>query len=118
MTYCIGVQLDDGLVFLSDSRTNAGVDHISTFRKMTVFEHPGERLMVLLSVLPVGMVQTWFSVEKGLWYARSGELMQMDYMDTLRWLRVVGDTIFAAGSLALGWFVIGLKTGWSLQRDA
>jgi nitric oxide reductase subunit B len=35
-------------------------------------------------------------------------------MDTLRWLRVVGDTLFAVGILALGWFVVGLKTGWSL----
>ncbi len=49
MTYCIGLQVDTGLVFLSDSRTNAGVDHISTFRKMAVFEHPGDRVMVLLS---------------------------------------------------------------------
>ena len=43
MTYCVGVQVDEGLVFLSDSRTNAGVDHVSTFRKMTFFEMPGER---------------------------------------------------------------------------
>ncbi|THD42524.1 MAG: peptidase, partial [Rothia mucilaginosa] len=42
MTYCVAVRPDAGLVFLSDSRTNAGVDQISTFRKMTVFEHPGE----------------------------------------------------------------------------
>src|SRR5688572_7879961 len=49
MTYCIGVQVDEGLVFLSDSRTNAGVDHISTFRKMMFFEIPGERAIVLLS---------------------------------------------------------------------
>ena len=57
MTYCIGMQLDDGLVFLSDSRTNAGVDHISTFRKMTVFEHPGERLLVLLSAGNLAVTQ-------------------------------------------------------------
>ena len=49
MTYCVGVQVDEGLVFLSDSRTNAGVDHVSTFRKMTFFEMPGERVIVLLS---------------------------------------------------------------------
>ena len=49
MTYCVGLQLDAGLVFLSDSRTNAGVDHISTFRKMTLFSEPGVRIMVLLS---------------------------------------------------------------------
>jgi putative proteasome-type protease len=49
MTYCVGFQLDAGLVFLSDSRTNAGVDHINTFRKMTIFSSPGERVMVLLT---------------------------------------------------------------------
>ncbi|MBN8751073.1 Uncharacterised protein [Xylophilus ampelinus] len=49
MTYCVGIKLNAGLVFLSDSRTNAGVDHISTFRKMIVYEQPGERTMVLLS---------------------------------------------------------------------
>ena len=49
MTYCVGIKLNAGLVFLSDSRTNAGVDHISTFRKMIVYEQPGERFMVLLS---------------------------------------------------------------------
>jgi len=49
MTYCVGMLLDTGLVFLSDSRTNAGVDQISSFRKVTVFEKPGDRVMVLLS---------------------------------------------------------------------
>lgn len=49
MTYCVGVQVDEGLVFLSDSRTNAGVDQVSTFRKMTLFEVPDERVIVLLS---------------------------------------------------------------------
>jgi putative proteasome-type protease len=49
MTYCIGIRLDAGLVFLSDSRTNAGLDHVSSFRKMMVYEKPGDRFMVLLS---------------------------------------------------------------------
>ena len=49
MTYCVGIKLNAGLVFLSDSRTNAGVDHISTFRKMIVYERPNDRFMVLLS---------------------------------------------------------------------
>lgn len=49
MTYCVGMLLDAGLVFLADSRTSAGVDQVSTFRKITVFEKPGERVMVLLS---------------------------------------------------------------------
>jgi putative proteasome-type protease len=49
MTYCIGIRLNAGLVFLSDSRTNAGMDQISTFRKMMIYEKPGDRFMVLLS---------------------------------------------------------------------
>ncbi|MRG91847.1 nitric-oxide reductase large subunit [Polyangium spumosum] len=77
----------------------------------------GLALMVLLSLLPLGLLQTWASVEHGMWYARSAEFLQTPRMDTLRWLRVVGDTIFAAGALALGWFVLGLKTGWSLRAE-
>jgi len=49
MTYCVAAKLNAGLVFLSDSRTNAGVDNISTFRKMIVYEKLGDRFMVLLS---------------------------------------------------------------------
>ncbi len=49
MTYCVGVRLDAGLVFLADSRTNAGVDQVGTFRKMSVFENPGDRVMVLMT---------------------------------------------------------------------
>ena len=49
MTYCVGMRLDAGLVFLSDSRTNAGVDQVGTFRKMNVFEIPGDRLMVMMT---------------------------------------------------------------------
>ncbi|HVK87391.1 MAG TPA: hypothetical protein VM513_24915, partial [Kofleriaceae bacterium] len=77
----------------------------------------GLALMVLLSLLPLGLLQTWASVEHGMWYARSAEFLQTPRMDTLRWLRVLGDTIFAAGALALGWFVLGLKTGWSLRAE-
>ena len=49
MTYCVGIRLDAGLVFLSDSRTNAGLDQISTYRKMMIYERPDDRFMVLLS---------------------------------------------------------------------
>ena len=49
MTYCVGIRLNAGLVFLSDSRTNAGLDAISTFRKMMIYEQPGDRFMVMLS---------------------------------------------------------------------
>ncbi len=49
MTYCVGLQLEDGLVCLSDTRTNAGVDNIATFRKMFTWTVPGERAIVLLT---------------------------------------------------------------------
>ncbi|RYG91717.1 peptidase [Loktanella sp. IMCC34160] len=49
MTYCVGMMLDAGLVFMSDTRTNAGIDNISSFRKMTVWEEPGDRVITLLS---------------------------------------------------------------------
>ena len=49
MTYCVAIRLDAGLVFLSDSRTNAGLDHIASFRKMMIYEKAGDRFMVLLS---------------------------------------------------------------------
>jgi putative proteasome-type protease len=49
VTYCVGVKLEEGLIFASDSRTHAGVDNYAKFCKMTVFEQPGERVLVLLS---------------------------------------------------------------------
>ena len=49
MTYCIGVMLDEGMIFASDSRTNAGMDNIAKFCKMTLFERRGDRVIVLLS---------------------------------------------------------------------
>ncbi|MEN6495783.1 MAG: nitric-oxide reductase large subunit [Thermoguttaceae bacterium] len=75
-------------------------------------------LMVALSLLPVGLMQAWASVEHGMWYARSAEFLQTDLMATLRWLRAIGDTIFAVGVIALGWFILGLGTGWSLHKEA
>ncbi|MEX0406530.1 proteasome-type protease [Aquibium sp. LZ166] len=49
MTYCVGIKLDRGLAFMSDTRTNAGIDSISTFRKMFTWSNPGERVIVLLT---------------------------------------------------------------------
>ena len=58
MTYCVAIRLDAGLVFMSDSRTNAGLDQISTFRKMMVYEKPGDRFMVMLSAGNLSISQT------------------------------------------------------------
>jgi putative proteasome-type protease len=58
MTYCVAIKLNAGLVFLSDSRTNAGLDQINTFRKMIVYEKPGDRFMVLLSAGNLSIAQS------------------------------------------------------------
>jgi putative proteasome-type protease len=57
MTYCVGLLVDTGLVLLSDSRTNAGVDQINTFRKMTTFQQPHERVLVLMSAGNLAITQ-------------------------------------------------------------
>jgi len=75
----------------------------------------GLMAMCVISLLPVGLMQTWASVEKGYWYARSPEFMHSEVMQTLRWLRVPGDTLFALGAIAFVWFVAGLKTGHSIR---
>lgn len=65
----------------------------------------GLMLMCVLSLLPVGLLQTWASVDQGYWYARSPEFLGRPLMQTLRWLRVPGDTIFAVGALAFAAFI-------------
>ncbi len=57
MTYCVGLKLKAGLVLLSDTRTNAGIDNIARFRKMFVFEEPGERVVVLMTAGNLGVTQ-------------------------------------------------------------
>jgi len=76
----------------------------------------GLAAMVLISVLPIGLAQTVASVKTGLWYARSAEFMQLPAIHTLKWLRVIGDTIFASGTVALAWFIFGLAGGWSINK--
>jgi nitric oxide reductase subunit B len=77
----------------------------------------GLALMIGLSLLPIGLAQTWASVETGLWYARSAEFLQLPALETLRWLRIVGDTVFASGVAVLVWFVVGTFTGWSYRAE-
>ena len=79
MTYCIGILVDSGLAFLSDSRTNAGVDQISTYRKITLFERPGERVLVALCAGNLALSQAVIGLlreqetagQPGLWNAAS-----------------------------------------------
>lgn len=83
MTYCVGLQLNDGIVMLSDSRTNAGVDSIATFGKMHVWEQPGERALALatagnlsLSQSVVALLREGFAGDDG----KAHDLMQATSM--------------------------------------
>ncbi|QEG35187.1 nitric-oxide reductase large subunit [Bythopirellula goksoeyrii] len=77
----------------------------------------GLMAMCVLSLLPVGLMQTSASVEHGYWYARSSDFMQSPLMQNLRWMRVPGDTLFFLGAVALVVFVAGLKTGHSFRKQ-
>ena len=62
----------------------------------------------MLSLLPIGLMQTYQSVNGGYWYARSPEFMQTSVMQALRWMRLFGDTVFAIGAIAFVWFAVEL----------
>jgi len=68
----------------------------------------GLMLEIVLSLLPVGLMQTYQSVSVGYWSARSSEFMQTDLMQTLRWLRMIGDSIFALGAISFVYFALHL----------
>lgn len=94
MTYCVGLKLDRGLVFMSDTRTNAGVDSISTFRKMYVWEEPGERVIVLLAAGNLATTQAVVSLldERAKAPAeRSPSLLETPSM--FRTAQLVGDIV-------------------------
>jgi nitric oxide reductase subunit B len=69
-------------------------------------------------MFPIGIMQALASIERGTWYARSAEFLQTPTMQTLRWMRVPGDVLFALGAAVLGWFVLGLLTGHSYRTDS
>ena len=68
----------------------------------------GLAMMVFLSLLPAGIYQAAASIERGLWYARSPEIIHSKVMETLVWLRVPGDIVFAAGGVLLAWYALRL----------
>ena len=92
MTYCVAMRLDAGLVFLSDSRTNAGVDAISTSRKMTVFEEPGDRVLVLMTAGNLAISQ---SVRQLLAEARDEKRSLWTARDMFEAATIVGDAVRA-----------------------
>ncbi|MEL6691325.1 MAG: peptidase, partial [Pseudomonadota bacterium] len=62
MTYCVGMVLDRGLIFMSDTRTNAGLDNISTYRKLTTWEEPGERAITIMTAGNLATTQSVVSL--------------------------------------------------------
>jgi nitric oxide reductase subunit B len=74
--------------------------------------------MVVISILPVGLLQTWAAVEHGYWYARSAEFLQSPTMNVLRWLRVIGDTIFAIGIVTFVGSVAAITLRRHVAADA
>lgn len=94
MTYCVGMRLDRGLVFMSDTRTNAGVDSIATFRKMRKWVVPGERVLVLLAAGNLATTQAVVSLIDERTKApedRAPSLLKTPSM--YQTARLVGDTI-------------------------
>lgn len=66
----------------------------------------GLALMILTSLLPIGMFQLQASVSTGMWYARSADFLQQDFLATLRWIRTIGDVVFIVGVVAIAWQVV------------
>ncbi|HLW57869.1 MAG TPA: hypothetical protein VKY27_10810, partial [Bacteriovoracaceae bacterium] len=66
----------------------------------------GLALMIVLSLLPIGLIQFKAALEVGLWYARGSEVMQTDLIQNLRWLRSIGDIVFAIGALSFAAAII------------
>ena len=84
MTYCVGILVREGLVMIGDTRTNAGVDNIATFRKLHLFETPGERAIAFASAGNLSVAQSVLSmVTEGFRNAESGEVERLMSVDTM-----------------------------------
>ncbi|MBN9269450.1 MAG: proteasome-type protease [Mesorhizobium sp.] len=105
MTYCVGLKIDRGLVFMSDTRTNAGMDSISTFRKMHVWEQPGERVIVLMSAGNLATTQAVVSLldERSKAVSERHQTV-METPSMYQTARRIGDTVkeVIASSAAVG----------------
>ena len=95
MTYCVGLKLNDGLVLLSDTRTNAGLDNIACYRKMYFFEEPGERVIVVMTAGSLSVTQTTLArLEEAIANEMADEttsIMQTPSM--LQVATIIGDTL-------------------------
>ena len=93
MTYCVGMRLDAGLVFLADSRTNAGVDQVGTFRKLSVFENPGDRMMVMMTAGNLSISQAVRQTVSA-WVSENGTTI-WNAPDMYEAARIVGEAVRA-----------------------
>src|SRR3979411_1282629 len=101
MTYCCGILVRDGLVMIADTRTNAGLDNISTFRKLHVFKNPGERVMAIATAGNLAISQSVIStLNEGLENPETGEVETLMNAPTMfqaaqrigRVVRLINDT--------------------------
>src|SRR5882757_4057895 len=98
MTYCVGVLLNDGVVFASDSRTNAGVDNFASFCKMNVFERPGDRAVVLLSSGNLAGTQAVISILNQRGAATDGKPNVWTVRTMFDFVTVVSDAVREVGN--------------------
>jgi putative proteasome-type protease len=93
MTYCVGLLVDTGLVMLSDSRTNAGVDQINTFRKMTTFQLANDRVLVLMSAGNLAISQAVVNLLQGTPEGSDARPRIYHASNMFNAARVVGDAL-------------------------
>ena len=95
MTYCVGLKLNRGLVMMSDTRTNAGIDNISVFRKMFLWEAPGERSVTLMTAGNLGTTQAVVSLleERAKPADERGEISVLEAPSMFQIARLVGQTL-------------------------
>jgi putative proteasome-type protease len=95
MTYCVGLLLNEGMVLLSDTRTNAGLDNISTYRKMFFFEEPGERVICVLTAGSLSVTQTTLArLRDAINDPEAGEASSIMRAPTLlKVAHIIGDTM-------------------------
>jgi len=93
MTYCVAMSLDAGMIFASDSRTNAGVDQIARFSKMRVFSRDGDRIIVALSSGNLSLTQNALSILEQRARASDGELHLWNATSMFDIARLIGDAL-------------------------
>jgi putative proteasome-type protease len=84
MTYCVGILVNEGLVMIADTRSNAGLDNIATFRKLRIFENPGERVMILATAGNLAVSQSVVNLlTEGMENKETGDVETLDEMPSM-----------------------------------